>query len=376
MENTPEAASAVHARIRQLRSIKKVDTCNTSKSAASGITMKPSQLQFLRSLAYNTSNTRSRLCYSCATRQFRTFAPLRQQVAASKAEPNSPIPSPKQPKLPDVPESPKGTSKFTLQTLGRPIGASYPPRPGDNDPTDRRTLSQRNADFTNYDKHLQRRKELTAQISKPYFRDWKNLKYAKGKGWIANERLWKKDVSLWMPNLVGRTLDKAGDKESGGQRDLCSVLGGRVSIVAIYSRTWALDQVKTWIEAPEVQELIKMSGGKAQLIDINVEEQRLYKLVLKMFEGSLRRMRRNEDWGKYFFVNGIPDTVRELIGVMNSRAGYIYLVDAECRIRWAGSGDAEVQEKEALVKCLKRLIEERKGAREEKATKIEKTLES
>lgn len=163
-----------------------------------------------------------------------------------------------------------------------------------------------------------------------------------------------------MPNLTGRTLDKAGDKEHKGKRNLVNVLKGRISIVGIFSKTWAENQVKTWIDNPEIQELIKDSGERAHIIEVNVEEGRLFRAVLRLFEGRLRGMRRKEDWEKYFFLTGIPDNVREMIGVMNSKAGYVYLVDTACRIRWAGSGDAEPNEKEALVKGLKRLIEERK----------------
>jgi len=51
--------------------------------------------------------------------------------------------------------------------------------------------------------------------------------------------------------------------------------------------------------------------------------------------------------------------VREVIGVVNISAGNVYLVDKECKIRWAGSGPATEEEKIALVKGLKRLIAEK-----------------
>jgi ATPase complex subunit ATP10 len=312
--------------------------------------MKPSQLLLLRSLALNTP---SRLCYSCATRQFRSSALLNQAQAPTPQEPKR---TPLSPIQPDLPKDP---SKFELKPLGRPIGAPYPPKPGDNDPKDHRTIAQRKADFTNYDKHLERRKELTAAVAKPYFRDWKNLKYARGKGWIANERLWKRDASLYMPNLAGRTLSKDGDSEAGLNRNMVNVLKGRISIVCIFSKTWAENQVKTWISTPEIQDLINTSGGRAQIVEANVEEKPLYRAVLKLFEWGIRSAKKKENWDKYFFLTGIPQNVQEMIGVINSNAGYVYLVDGECRIRWAGSGDADEGEKLSLERGLRRLIEER-----------------
>jgi ATPase complex subunit ATP10 len=313
--------------------------------------MKPSQLLLLRSLAFNTPSS---ICSACIKRQFRTLQPLRQQPS------EEPSPKPSAPKFPENPED------FVLKPLGRPIGSSFPPLPGDNDPVDHRPFAQRKADLTNWDRHLERRKELTKQISKPAFRDWKNLKYASGKGWIANERLWKNALSLWMPNLRGPTLDKVGDAEEGvgGMRDTAATFRGKISVVGIFSRTWAESQVKSFIGSgnPALLKLIEESGGRAQVVEINVEEAPLARWILKLFEYNIRRTRRPEDWGKYFFLSGIPDSVRECIGVTNSKAGYVYLVDTECKIRWAGSGDATEAEKESLVKGVSKLVEERKDA--------------
>jgi hypothetical protein len=42
--------------------------------------------------------------------------------------------------------------------------------------------------------------------------------------------------------------------------------------------------------------------------------------------------------------------------------GYTYLVDNECRIRWAGSANAQDEEKEGLAKGFQKLVYEAKEA--------------
>jgi len=57
--------------------------------------------------------------------------------------------------------------------------------------------------------------------------------------------------------------------------------------------------------------------------------------------------------------------VREPMGMVNKHIGYVYLVDENCKIRWAGGGFAREEEKMSLRNCtrvlLQRLSEREKG---------------
>ncbi|KAJ2981504.1 hypothetical protein NUW58_g6674 [Xylaria curta] len=80
--------------------------------------------------------------------------------------------------------------------------------------------------------------------------------------------------------------------------------------------------------------------------------------LVKLWMGSLRRqVGGEENHGRYFLVRkGVSDEIRESVGLLNSKVGYTYLLDADCRIRWAGSGPSEDHEREGLVKGLQRLL--------------------
>lgn len=59
------------------------------------------------------------------------------------------------------------------------------------------------------------------------------------------------------------------------------------------------------------------------------------------------------------------EMVREPLGMENKHTGYVYLVDAKGRIRWAGCGKAAPGEAESLEVCAEVLLK-RSGAQKPK----------
>lgn len=141
------------------------------------------------------------------------------------------------------------------------------------------------------------------------------------------------------------------------------MLRGRVSVVSVFSSLWAENQCKSFVSPehnPAVEQLIADSGDHAQHVRINIEEDALKAMLVKLWMGRLRREVGGEkNYERYFLVRkGVSDEIKENIGLLNSRVGYTYLLDANCRIRWAGSGDSEDHEREGLVKGIQRLLAE------------------
>ncbi|CAK7566063.1 MAG: Mitochondrial ATPase complex subunit atp10 [Sporothrix epigloea] len=326
---------------------------------------------------------------SCTLCQWRSFsAPARVQKDAKSANPIKPntIDSPSSPAveateapasspatpgpLADAPRSyGKRVDEFTPTPLSRPIGMQSPPVPGDNSGIDARTLKQKRDDFVDYEKHLIRRQELKSKIVKPYFRDWTNLQFYEGKTFIAPPRLFRNDVSLYFPNLVGERLlsaDKALVKST--QNDTTPLFQqNAATIVAFFSSLWAENQVRSFTSAeenPELAEVLEANSGpgKAQLMHINYEDNAMKAWLVRRFTGSLKKRISPRDWEQYMLVTqGVTDDIREHIGLLNAKVGYVYLVDQNCRIRWAGSGPSQLEERQSLVKGVQRLLAEVKN---------------
>ncbi|KAK0303637.1 Mitochondrial ATPase complex subunit atp10 [Friedmanniomyces endolithicus] len=270
--------------------------------------------------------------------------------------------------------------------LTRPIGFPTPPLPIDNIGLDPRTLRQRRDDFHDYDRHLAKRAAITKQIAKPYFRDWSNMRFHQGKVFVAPTRLFRREVALWFPNFFGRTLvKKRGLERRVGLRDgyggfgrgTTEVLRGRVSVVSLVGNAWAQRQVETFVGGgvnPELHALLEEHRGLVQRVEINWETNWLKWWILKIFAvPNLRRSRTVEEQGRYFLVKrGVNDIMKEALGVLNDKGGYVYLVDGECRIRWAGSAEAEEGERKRLVEGVKKLVREAKMPRDSESPELKR----
>ncbi|KAJ4301851.1 Mitochondrial ATPase complex subunit atp10 [Kalmusia sp. IMI 367209] len=258
---------------------------------------------------------------------------------------------------PNPAPSPKDDETFIPKPLGRPIGFSHPPQPGEN--TGLAKVKKDYSGMTLSERNLAKRADLVEKWGTNYFRDFKNIrKYRSGKTFIANPKIFRKDVAMYFPNLRGDTLE-------GTAIDTTPTLKGRVSVINVYSSAWGEAQVKTFTgrtENPSLHEVLQEFPGVAQQVDINIEENTLKAWIIHLFSWKLRLQRKKEEWGRYFVVRrGMSQLVRESIGALNGRVGYVYLVDAECKIRWAGSANAEGSEKEDLTRGLRRLVEEAKN---------------
>jgi len=151
-------------------------------------------------------------------------------------------------------------------------------------------------------------------------------------------------------------------------QDTTPILEGKISVVNLFSSVWAEGQVNTFTGAPlnpKLADVLQNGGSLVQRVDINLEENRMKAWLVKRFMWRMRQKLPESQHSRYFLVQrGFSELLKEAVGMMNSKVGYVYLVDDACRIRWAGSGPAEPEELETLNNGLQKLITEKKASLE------------
>lgn len=136
---------------------------------------------------------------------------------------------------------------------------------------------------------------------------------------------------------------------------------------------WAQNQVKSFMDHPDVAEVLEGSKGIIQRVDINIEQNKLKAMLITFFVPSLRKTIPEDRHDKYFIVKqGVTDEIRSQVGLVNGKVGYVYLVDGQGKIRWAASGVATDDEIEALVKGMERLINGQSTLLEQSAARTTK----
>lgn len=264
-----------------------------------------------------------------------------------------------------IPKGVKG-EKFVPSVLQRPLGLQTPPRVGQNSPKDSRTWVERKNDFSDYEKAVERRQIYLRTFLRPYFQEWKRTEHFKGKSFVSSDKLFRREKALYFPNIWGETLAK--DQGPDGGKNTTPLLRGKISIIGMQSGHWAEEQVDTFFgvkENPALQDILSQNKDVFQRVDINIQGDVGRAWLVKLFSWRLRNTIPEESWDKYFKVKlprdvrpGLTDDVRDAMGFLNTQVGYVYLVDEDCKIRWAGSGHAWPGEVDNLNSGIKRLLEE------------------
>ncbi|EJC99371.1 uncharacterized protein FOMMEDRAFT_94188, partial [Fomitiporia mediterranea MF3/22] len=89
----------------------------------------------------------------------------------------------------------------------------------------------------------------------------------------------------------------------------------------------------------------------------NLQENPAKAFLVSLYLSSLRRNIPKELHPFYLLSRQNMEYLREPLGMNNKHIGFVYLVDENLKVRWAGGGLAVPQESESLMRCTKVLLE-------------------
>ncbi|KAF9023686.1 hypothetical protein BDZ89DRAFT_1069713 [Hymenopellis radicata] len=234
-----------------------------------------------------------------------------------------------------------------LPYLNRPLGVRNRPT------TTRKTLKEKMAEYMDYDKVLEDRMHLVKQATKGYFHDLNRTRRHGGKTWIAPKSLIRAEQALYLPDIEGKSLTS----QVKNTTDMCV---GRITILAMI--TTKISEIHTAGFSQVSQDRFS-SNPLFQYLQINLQENLLKSLLVNLFVSSLRSTIPKHLHHAYLVSSQNMEYEREPMSMTNSKVGYVYLIDEDLKIRWAGCADATPEEVTALETCtgiLLQRLEQRK----------------
>ncbi|KAJ9127862.1 hypothetical protein QFC24_000146 [Naganishia onofrii] len=149
--------------------------------------------------------------------------------------------------------------------------------------------------------------------------------------------------ALYFPNIQGTSL---ASRKTTHTTDLFK---SRISIVTIltarvseeHANSFVADVLEDWEEDPLFR-----------YVQINHQSNPIKSLLLQLFVSGLKRSIPEHRWSGYMIAGGEWGGLKEPLGITNKHVGYIYLVDPDCKIRWAGNAYATEEERQGLRKAV------------------------
>ncbi|KAJ4470550.1 ATP10 protein-domain-containing protein [Lentinula edodes] len=250
----------------------------------------------------------------------------------------------------------KSLTNDELKPLSRPLGVREKPAV-----RHQTKLERLKEVLTNDEAIAEQRKHLVKEaVTKGYFHDLNATRRHGGKTWIAPKVLIREEKSLYFPDILGKSL------ADGSEQHTTSMCTGKISVLCLLNTKISEIHVASFTTPT----LARFSEHPLfNHIQINLQSNTLKSMLVSLFLSSLRRAIPPEQHPYYLVSSQNLEYQRDAIGLTNDRVGYVYLIDENLRIRWAGCADATAEEAHALEVCTDMLLvrlEKRKKEMKEK----------
>lgn len=195
---------------------------------------------------------------------------------------------------------------------------------------------------------------MIKEASQGYFHDYNLARKANGgKLWVGPPVLIREDMANYFPNISGKAL-------TGETVHTTDLFQGKVSLVSVLNTRISEEHVQSFV-APVLEDWEGQSTFR--YITINHQDNALKSMLVSFFVSGLKRTIPEERWGTYIFASGewSKIDITGPLGMENKILGYVFLVDENAKVRWAGCAMAQPKETEDLRRATAVLMRRKLG---------------
>lgn len=255
--------------------------------------------------------------------------------------------------------SKKPTDVFsTLKLASEPRqGQSIPiNRPvGYDSPTTIEPYKARIFDIFSQDAKGRRQEQIDYDLKHSLPHDTNSFYHLNGKILSPPPSYFREDKSLYFPTFQCTNLNKT-------THNLSAVLQGKVSILRVFSAKSGEEQINSYVSEyldEDGYKKLQETHPNVQIVDVNVPTVNS-SIFAKILVSSIRKNIPPSRRETYYVVekNLFSASVMKTLKCENKCAGYLYLIDANGKIRWVTSGAATDAEKSCLWTAVRGLQKE------------------
>ena len=112
--------------------------------------------------------------------------------------------------------------------------------------------------------------------------------------------------------------------------------------------------LSSWTE-PFEDEFASKSKRMQEVVNLTIQEGRVLNFLKPLIINSAMKRIPQEKHGRTLLYFGECDKLRDMVRMHNNKTSFVYLLDGEGRVRFAGSGKASKEEVDRLIEFAKKL---------------------
>lgn len=211
----------------------------------------------------------------------------------------------------------------------------------------------------NKEKSAERKSKLKEELQRGYFDDFRDFRDSGGKVFLAPKNLVAGKEAHAFPQMQV-FLPDGSEVLYPPSAGACGGETPGVSLVCAAFRAGAQDMLEAWSRpfGEQFQGRSQVHYYELALIESSLMSMFPFRSMMLRSAAAAASASQLPLKPRHLFHFGSTDGIRSQLFMANKLTGYIYLLDAQQRIRWRASGNPTEQELQSLSACTQQLLQQ------------------